>query len=303
MLIRCLIALTVFLPSALCALEASLTLIEYDPLYFEIAFSEVVSRPDFTLLLNNVKEMPYSFVGSEDDASAFYFQAERVAVEKSLETYTITFTSPLSIGNGDLSVNYFMLTAGKTNFEVDYPAGLMIAAIFTAYALVLISELAHTMVEFLQTYSLLMLNTKLRTNSYLTLDSGLLFIDPNRTNGVINPNTNKYMALTLPLGLLLFLGVLGLLVKKWQQGKQRSVVCNILYEIVSMNLFVDCVVIFVPVMLFNSSQIFYALSYDAISDESFLGIGGVLSYFNLVSVIGCLYLFLVILNPKISRPQ
>ena len=54
----CLVAICIV---TVASVSASFKLVEYDPLVFQLQFSEAVLRPNFQVLFNNMYNIPYTF--------------------------------------------------------------------------------------------------------------------------------------------------------------------------------------------------------------------------------------------------
>jgi hypothetical protein len=109
------------------------------------------------------------------------------------------------------------------------------------------------------------------------------------------------ICLSLPMVLILVSGVIGLLFKKLSAEK-RSIPINIIYETFTFNSFINICSIFIFNLLFNSLQFISICKEPNVSlSSSVSAIGSALVYFNLASVIFILYLFVFIMNPKISQ--
>jgi len=81
MFIKTLFLLLSSLP-LLYAINADLILVEYEPLIFELRFSENVSRTNFQLLYNNLHNITYVYETDSTFSSLYRFQADTSKIEK-----------------------------------------------------------------------------------------------------------------------------------------------------------------------------------------------------------------------------
>lgn len=64
------------------AISANLTLVEYEPLIFELQFSESVPKASFQLLYNNLYNITYTYETSSEFSSLYRFQADTSGILK-----------------------------------------------------------------------------------------------------------------------------------------------------------------------------------------------------------------------------
>lgn len=131
----------------------------------------------------------------------------------------------------------------------------------------------------------------------------MFLLNPVLNDGTyVNENT-IYVIICTPLFLILSSGFIGFLIKRAFDCK-KSVVSKIFYEIVVYDIFVNIGVTFVFTLFFNALQFYDLIRKEKISKDSNLYIlGHIYSYFNLITVVGLIYLFIYILNPKYKQSE
>jgi hypothetical protein len=55
-------------------ISANLKILAYDPIIFELRFSEKIKRPSFQLMLNRDAIVPYVFLGEQLESNVFLFK-------------------------------------------------------------------------------------------------------------------------------------------------------------------------------------------------------------------------------------
>lgn len=163
--------------------------------------------------------------------------------------------------------------------------------------------LGHVILEYMQVYVLYMLKNNMKTTLFRDLMKGLMIIPTSETLINEGGDYNSYImiCLSLPIVLVMVSGVIGLLFKKLSADK-RSIPVNIIYETFTFNSFVNISSIFIFNLLFNSLQFISILKEPTLTlSPSVMAVGPVLVYFNLVSALFILYLFLFVMNPKIGQ--
>jgi hypothetical protein len=156
----------------------------------------------------------------------------------------------------------------------------------------------------MQIYTLYMFHNDMTTTIYKELYMGLLLIPP--SNKLDQESFDKtyfiLVCLILPLAIVCFLGAVGYLMKKLAPpSKDRSILGNIVYEELVFNSIIKATRIFSFNLLFNSI-IFIKMSnagYEPVN--SIKTIGSLLVYFNLITLLGIVYLKLYILNPRFGQ--
>lgn len=155
----------------------------------------------------------------------------------------------------------------------------------------------------MQIYTLYMFHNDMATTIYKQLYEGFLLIPPSNILDEDAYNVKEYVmaCLIVPLSIIWTLALVGYSFKKLSPpAKDRSIFFNIMYEEFTFNAFIKGTRLFLFNLIFNSIQFIVLVEkgYPPIADISSSGI--VLIYFNLITLIGIVYLKLYILNPKIG---
>ena len=125
------------------ALSAQLALTSYDPLLFNLTFSEPVKLPAFQLLYNSIYKIPYDIKTNESVSDHFELEGNITGIDSdsSLQTYILLFNNPLSVGNGQLDLNCYSIKASKTEVRLDFPYILGIFLVIGVYFFNMFTEI------------------------------------------------------------------------------------------------------------------------------------------------------------------
>ena len=212
----------ILLITSLFAVTADLTLVQYDPLVFQLNFSEPVQNTSFQLLFNNIYNIPYVFESNISFGSLYRMQADTSNIQKttSLQTYNLLFTNPINVANGNLNLECYLLSAKKKDIVLKFPAGLGIVLVFAAYAFNTFTEIGKLAIEFIHIYILCMFQSRMTTTILPEMYTGMLMIPPSKILLEDWSNYQSYIMLCLiaPFAIIVFLGALGFIYKRFVVG-------------------------------------------------------------------------------------
>lgn len=206
----------------------------------------------------------------------------------------------MKVGGGRLSLACFTLSASKATVEIDYSQTMGLLAVVAAYIMINFTVLGQSLMEFMQVYCLLMFRDKMKTMLYHEISRDLLMLNPVLNDGTYLSTETLAAILLAPPIFVITLGVIGFGVKRLVR-KTDSIIQKILYETFVYNLFISVSLAFLMPLFYNSIQFFSLCRVGEIDPASSLGKwGAVVSYFSIITTLVILYLFIYMINPKIT---
>lgn len=256
-------------------------------------------------MLNNLYELPYTFVDSNTFATKFLFSSPGVKNNggTSLESYELIFNSPLDVGNGNLMTNYFVLTAQKAQINIIFSEAFPIIIIFLAYLVANFTTLGQYFIEFAQIFILLRFQSAIRSTLYQGLAKYLILLTP--VGELQGPPSIEQclICLGVPLSIITAIGASGY-VMKYCLKNTKSIPRGILRDFFAYNFFLTISSILLFSCLFNVCCFLSYLNAGYFPEASAgKAVCNFLVYFGIAATCFRVYLCVMVVNPKINQSE